>query len=81
MAGLTRSGEKAESTKESGAGRLEGTMDLKMKEKEKVLKWTQLEIRIHPESFFCGKIDKGKVAKSHVTTEISEYKFLLFFSH
>lgn len=76
MAGVTRSGEKAESTKASGAGRLEGNMELKM-EKEKVLKWTQLKIRIHPESFCCGKIDKGKVAKSCVTAEISGR----FFSH
>lgn len=46
--------------KKAGQAGWRETIDLKMKEKNKVLKWTQLEIRIHPESFCCGKTDKAK---------------------
>lgn len=49
-----------------------------MKEKEKVPRWTQLGISTHSESFCCGRIEKGEMAKLYVTTEMCEHRFSLF---
>lgn len=77
---MTRSAGKADSTKERRTGRIGRKQGiLKMKEKKKVPRWTQLGIRICPESFCCGRIEKGEVAKLHVTTEMCEHRFSFFF--
>lgn len=77
---MTRSAVKAESTKERRTGRIGRKQGiLKMKEKKKVPRWTQLGIRICPESFCGGRIEKGEVAKLHVTTEMCEHRVLFFF--
>lgn len=77
---MTRTAGKAEPTKERRTGRIGRKQGiLKMKEKKKVPRWTQLGIRICPESFGCGRIEKGEVAKLHVTTEMCEHRFSVFF--
>lgn len=79
---MTRSGAKAELTKERRTGRIGRKQGiLKMREKKKVPRWTQLRIRIYPKSFCCGRIEKGEVAKLHVTTEMCEHRFLVFLNH
>ena len=38
-----------------------------------------LGINIHPETFCCGRMEEGKVAKLYVTTEVCEHRRFFFF--